>query len=225
MYPVDDPHSQANVRIRWYNENKIDLLLSPLYHEVQSWRKKLNGELLFLPHSVDIETFYPREKTIDASFLGETSKVSYPFRYKIAEYLSTSKEIKGYYHKRPGYGIYGRTIGEQLLKNYCSVLGNSKLFVFDVGIFKRPYLKFLEALASKALPLAPIPYDIKKYHLEPDLDFGIIDENNFKDKIRYYIDNEKERLEMTEHGYQKVLKYHSMDIRVKEFLKIVEERI
>jgi len=224
MYPVDDPHDSAEARIEWYNKNGITLLCSPLIHEVECWKPKLKGpELVFLPHSVRTDVFVPLAKVYDAAFLGETWTWCYPFRHKIKEFLKTTTDLKGLTRDRPAYSLYSAEEGERMRRQLAFDLGSSKMFIFDVSIWRRPYLKFLEALSCGALPLAPIPHDVEEYHLEPDKDFAVIDENNFPERIRWFLKNEEAREQMIEVGRGKVIQYHDMRIRVKEVIKKLEE--
>lgn len=48
-------------------------------------------------------------------------------------------------------------------------------------------------------------------------------EEDLKQKIVYYLENEKERKKIAQHGYETVKKQHSMQDRMKKMLQIVEE--
>ena len=61
-------------------------------------------------------------------------------------------------------------------------------------------------------------------HFEPGVDFDyFIDEEDMMRKIDYYLEHEEERRKIAKNGYEKVKKYHSYKIRLKEMFQIVEE--
>lgn len=61
-------------------------------------------------------------------------------------------------------------------------------------------------------------------HFEPGVDFDyFLDEEDMLRKIDYYLEHEEERKKIAKNGYEKVKKYHSYKIRLKEMFQIVEE--
>ena len=61
-------------------------------------------------------------------------------------------------------------------------------------------------------------------HFEPGVDFDyFLDEDDMMRKIDYYLEHEEERQKIAKNGYEKVKKYHSYKIRLKEMFQIVEE--
>jgi spore maturation protein CgeB len=61
-------------------------------------------------------------------------------------------------------------------------------------------------------------------HFEPGVDFDyFLDEDDMMRKIGYYLEHEEERQQIAKSGYEKVKKYHSYKIRLKEMFQIVEE--
>jgi len=73
--------------------------------------------------------------------------------------------------------------------------------------------------------LADTPLDSEDLHFKAGYNYVEINKEDFLDKIIYYLDNEKERKKITENAVTTTLKYHSMDIRVKQLLKYFNELI
>jgi len=222
VYPLVDHHVWVEEQIKWYNNSKIDFICSPLIHIFESWRKRLAGKLVFLPYSVRTDIYVPLPKKYDASFFGADSKRYYPFRWKIKKYLKTTKDINGFTHDRCSGDWFSSEKGEQIRRQSAYEYGVSRMFVFDNSIGNHPVLKFFESLSCEALPLAPVPYDVKAYNLEPDEDFVVVNGNNFIEKIKYFVKHEDERKRMAMRGRQKVLKYHGMRLRVKQLIEMLE---
>lgn len=62
-------------------------------------------------------------------------------------------------------------------------------------------------------------------HFEPGVDiecYGSLEE--LADKCAYYLEHEEERKQIAINGYEKVKKYHTYEIRIKEMLQIIESR-
>lgn len=61
-------------------------------------------------------------------------------------------------------------------------------------------------------------------HFEPGVDFDyFLDEEDLLRKIQYYLEHEEERKQIARNGYEKVKKYHTWGMRLKEIFRIVEE--
>lgn len=60
-------------------------------------------------------------------------------------------------------------------------------------------------------------------HFEPGVDFVYYEsEEDLIDKCRYYLSHEEERKQIAINGYEKICKYHTYEIRLKEMFEIAE---
>jgi len=55
------------------------------------------------------------------------------------------------------------------------------------------------------------------------VNFVEVDIDNYMEKVRYYLDNEKERRRIANNAYAMVRKYHSSDMRAKQLIGYLEE--
>jgi len=108
-------------------------------------------------------------------------------------------------------------------ESYVEALNKCKMLCFDGSSNRYSVTKYFECMATKTLALADTPMDAEDLHFKPDYNYVEINKDNFRDKILYYMDNEKERKRITENAYTDILKYHTLDIRVKQLLKYIEE--
>lgn len=83
----------------------------------------------------------------------------------------------------------------------------------------------LEAMACKTAVATDSPSSLESRHLIPDVNFIEITEQNFKQKIEYYLSHEEEREEIAKKGHETFLKYHTAEIRANELLKELERLI
>lgn len=223
-FQVEDVHRLKEKRIEIINRCKFDLLTSPLITELNSWRPRLNTPIHFIPHSANIDFYKPRfdKRELDVIFRGVAGRRVYPLRAKIVRFLQSAKHIKHGMKKRPPNGYKIMNAQEEWLE-YASALANSKMFMFGVGIYRKVLVKFWEGGACGTMIMANEPYDMKENHLIPNKNFVVINEKNFREKMRYYLEDKDERLRLVENMYQTTIKHHNTKKVVEEFIKVLKK--
>jgi spore maturation protein CgeB len=78
-------------------------------------------------------------------------------------------------------------------------------------------------MASKTLVCSSLPFDNLENYFVPDSNFVLINENDFVDKIIYYLEHEDERKKIVENAYEIIIKYHTSEIRAKQLVDIIVE--
>lgn len=223
LFQIEDVHRLREKRIKIINKRKFDLLTSPLITELEPWKPHLNTPIHFIPHSANTDFYKPRfdEREFDVIFRGATGQRIYPLRKRIVGFLESSKHVKHGWKKRPP-GDYKLMNAQEEWLEYATALANSKIFMFGVGIYRKALVKFWQGGACKTMIMADKPYDMKENHLIPDENFVVINENNFKEKMEYYLEDEDARLKIVENMYQTTMKHHNTEKIVEEFIKVLE---
>lgn len=177
---------------------------------------KYKCKFIFFPESVNINFFkdYGFPRTCDVFNSGSHSLTVYPLRSKIYRTLSRRPDINCCIHPRFAFNNW---------LNYAKAIANSKILITGLGLFHYTSARFTQAMASKTLVLAPQPFDSLDNHFIPDETFVEINENDFVEKVLYYLENETERNRIIHNAYKAVLKYHTCEIRSKELLNIIKE--
>lgn len=211
-------------RINYVNRNKIDMTLWGTHHIMNQHKKSLfKGHIAkWCPWSVNINIFrpYKRERMYDVAVLG--SMMYYPERQKIRETLSWRPDIRVFNRVRPGRGFHLDPKKELIHESYARAIARSKMLIFNAP--KGAALKkYYEGMACKTLVLAPIPTDAKKLHFGAERNFVAINENNFVEKVLFYLKNEKERKRIAMNGYRTVRKHHSCQVRAKQIIESMKE--
>lgn len=182
-----------------------------------------NG-IKWLPHHVNTAIFkdYRKEKDIDMLLMGATNPYYYPLRNEV---LLTYKNKNNFvYHPHPGYrNIKGEFNDVYVRELYAQEINRAKLFFTCNSIYGYTVLKYFEVLACNTLLLAPSSNEILELGLKPGVHFVEIDKNNFKDKAEYYLKNDKERIEISENGYNLVQKMHSTSMRTQQLTDMINE--
>jgi len=245
----DDPHNWLERQAKFMNKAKIDVMLmmnyGRWYGKLENYPKwwtnpwKLNSErpvkiyggkmpiadkyqrllnykckFINFPESVNINFFKDRNYNRDCDVFNSGSFVEsvYPFRCLIYRTLQKHPSIKNCI--RPSFGFTWH--------QYADMIARSKMLVDGGVAYGYTSQRFVQAMASKTLMLAPLPYDNVDNHFIPDYNFVEIDKNNFMDKILYYLRNEYERRRLIENAYQTILKYHTVEKRAKQLIGIIK---
>lgn len=170
------------------------------------------------------------EKEYDVAFLGSYRKRIYPLRHEIYNSLpSLCKEMKCKYllSDRPPGKTTERRIsdlsneGYFVGESYARALAKSKIFIFGNSIFDYPISKYFEVMGCRSLVMADKPQTATELHFESGYNYVEIDRTNWKEKLRYYLDNDDERERIARNGYNTVMKYHNSRVRAKQLVEFL----
>lgn len=195
---------------------------------------KLNSPIFPLTPSIEPSVFnmFNAERDIDAMFLGNATNYIYPLRNHIYNNLKSegiknkwktivrwSPKGKSFDRKKDEYLARGDIVGEK----YADYLSRTKCFLFGTSVFKYPLLKFFEGMASGCCVFSDLPLQWQMFHLKPGENMVLINEDNWQSKLKYYLDNEKERKKIALEGYRMTMREHTNDIRARQLVKFLEE--
>jgi len=215
---VSDPHYEPSRKMEYIRQNKIDLALFICKHSIRQFKDRINCSFGWLPWSVDTSVFreYGFERKYDVTSLGVVNRF-YPLRERILEILPKTAGMTFFTKKRPGN--WNLNPEKDLFReNYAKVLAQSKIFIFGTSIWNYPLAKFFEAMACNTLVMAPMPLNGEDLHFKPEFNFVEINEENFLEKIRYYLGHENERREIAKRGCETVKKYHTVTVRARQLV-------
>lgn len=200
----------------------------------QDVRRKIKVPNHFIPWSVDTNTFYPREKTIDVSFTGCTDNIVYPFRTKIYEELprvikrnNTNKSVTSIITTLPK-DFYGSRISQwKKAKNvyvgerYADLLGRSRISIFTSSIYRYPLLKYFEAMASGCCVLADDPACCGELDFWGN--FYPIIEDDWVKPFYYYLNAPDKSKRMGHKATRLIKTRHSHSVRADEFVRLLKK--
>ena len=207
---------------------------APKNFDQKIYLKKLKMHILHLPLSINPELFKPsnKPKKYDVAFLASHGSRVYPFRQLIWNKLpALAKEHRWEVIMRgkPQGGSLKRDINKYLEKGYivgpkyAETLALTKVFIFGLGRYKYPTMKFTEGMACRTCLMTDPPLTAKELHYIPDWNFVNINPKNWERKLVYYVSHDEEREGIARNGYDTVIKYHTNDIRAKQLLTFLEE--
>lgn len=188
---------------------------------------------LHFPWFTDERIYKPSdEKDYDVTFLGSYRKRIYPLRYDIYTNLPKLCKENGYRYllgDRPPGRTPERNIsdlskeGYFVGKGYADVVARSKIFIFGNSIFDYPVSKYFEVMGSGTLVMADKPQMERELHFESGYNYVEVDLSNWKEKLRYYLENDDERERIARNGYETVMKYHNSRVRAKQLVDFLKK--
>ncbi len=197
------------------------VILKKLWHELGL------KNAFYMAHSAEPmpDPFTGRKDKYNVSFIGQYSK-QYPNREK---YLLAIKDLgvniwgTDGWLKTPLKDYFrGSSIGDQRYEIYS----HSKI-VLDInwailpvdGLSNRSF----EVMGCGAMFMTDhVRADIKHAYKEGEEVILFKDENELRDKIVYYLNNDKEREKIARAGYQKVISVHTYDNRIQQLLDTIK---
>ena len=200
---------------RFLKENNYDIFFVTSTSNQSAFKESLNTDMVFvLPFSVDIERYKNKnlKKNYDVMATFTTRPDVYPNRAEIQRVVK-QMNIKTFTK---------RTIHNQ----YIDAINKSKIFIISNNFNSRLSMKYTEAMACGTFVLADEPEDLELQGFKNGehlvLYKGIDD---LKEKILYYLKNEKERIDIAKNGMSFVRKYHSCSKRCRQFTKIIKREL
>ena len=201
--------------------------------------KQLKTKAIFWPPSVEPSYFKPideSEKKYDVTMIGTVGNI-YPLRQKIDQGLPQLAKENNWnmlLRRPPSTNKINRPYRVDIQKildkpelrkkwllgeDYVKALAESKVFIFGTSVFRYPSPKFFEAMGSGACVLADRPFHMEDMHFEPDWNFVEINPENWKEKLEHILDDDQLRETIARRGYETMMKYHTNEVRVKEFIE------
>ncbi|SDC38862.1 glycosyltransferase [Shouchella lonarensis] len=235
---VYDVHWKQTAKKMFFLKNNFDLIFSVSKNPFLAVFPELASKFRWLPWAINPAIFKDWKQKKDIlylltglvystdpdwrSYAQQARKGRYLFRETV---LSKMKNEPGFvFHPHPGHLTSDKNA--LVNKNYAKQINRAHIF-FTCGARvpkagKYPVQKFFEAPACKTLLLAEPNEDIRDLGFIDGVNYVACDTNDFYNKARYYIDNERERKKITEAGYQLIRHNHTNNIRAKQFVRIVQ---
>lgn len=230
---VADPCIDLVSDVEFAERYKFDLLLAFYWGDgiAEEYKRRTKIPVEWLPLSTNVEMLKAERKRIYDCFLsGCINEHIYPLRTKIYNYLKTAN-LRSFLN--PIINAESRLVDEGFpWKSYFEKVQQSKIFTFSSPqlcchghYWQYSISKYYEAMACETLIIANKPTDAKALHFRPDYNFVEVNETNFKEKIAYYLEDEKERKRIVKNARKTVEKYHSSRLRAKQLMGILEKHL
>lgn len=217
--------------IEYIKPENVDLIVKnyDVRNDTQ-WGKKLiesDVPIEWLPFSIDPEIFHDmsQPKIYDVINLGARTNQNYPFRWIIDEILMNQEEIKYYKRYKDTKGVYG--------VNYAKLINQSRIMATDCSTYRFAVQKMFETMACNTLLICNTPRSAKELGFKPGVNYvhwghepkqaSDVDDEMVMNTIKYYLDDPDESAKIALKGHELVHSKHTHEVRMKEFLNILEK--
>lgn len=183
----------------------------------------LGDKAHWFPWSVNTDRYHPRDKKkYDVAFLGDVTD-NYPLHKMLCD---------GIYHVARGFKVLcnGPTYCNSKPEHdyikgdeYSEALGSTRILIFGCSKYHYPPLKLFEGGASGCLLMCDSPSMIEELGFMSRVTYTEIAAYNWEDGLRFFLEHPKEARKISEPCMGMVRKYHSHDVRAKQFLQILKE--
>lgn len=220
---VNDVHRFTSLRRNYITKNNIPYLFTVVRDKFIETYPEFENKMEWFPHFVNIELCkdYGLEKDINLLMMGAVNDF-YPLRQNIIRSYEGNADFV--YHNHPGYRSFSENEEDRnfIGQMYAKELNRAKILFTCPSILNYPVIKYFEALACKALLLAPTFQELEDLGFIPGFHFVPIDEHNFKEKAAYFLANETERQKIVDQGYHFIQQRHSVKLRTEQLVKKIE---
>ncbi|MFC7394380.1 glycosyltransferase [Scopulibacillus cellulosilyticus] len=187
---------------------------------------EFQDRMIWFPHHVPDSIFkdYSLPKTTDILMSGALWPHIYPFRNKMYQVLKSHPQFK--YIPHPGYQDVNEQNSDIFVgERYAKLINQSKIFLTCDSAEHFALLKYYEVLASGTLLLAPSNPELQELGFEDGKTIVEINEENFMEKIQFYLQHDHERELIVKQGLNMVKERHTTAKRVQEILGHIQNII
>ncbi|MDP4552070.1 glycosyltransferase [Alkalihalobacillus macyae] len=221
---MHDLHYKVSQRKRFIVKENIQHIFSIYRDPFLRWYPEFEERMTWFPFHVPKEIFkdYKLTKVYNWLMMGAMDEKYYPLRDKMKDTMKTNEGFLHYQH--PGYGIIDKGDGGILAgEAYAREINRAKMFLTCDSTLHLPLLKYFEVLACNTLLLAPGNQELGDLGFDDGETFVSVNEDNFKEKAYYYLNNEKERIRIAKNGFHKVRDQHSTEVRASQLIKYMKD--
>ncbi len=178
--------------------------------------------------------FYPFHIKNFTRLFNMLFKDDYPLRSYVDKKLRKQNAINYFTKPHPGRYLgfdYSKeykdleTAPYLIGKNFARALSSSKIIVVGSSRWKLPLQKMFQTMACKTLVITQEPHGVKELNFVDGWNYVHATRKDVMEKIDYYLKHENEREEIAQNGYETILKYHTMETRVSNFVKRLKELV
>ena len=108
---------------------------------------------------------------------------------------------------------------EKVFLDYMSSVFSKSKIVFNNAIKNDLNMRVFETMSTGSFLLTDKAVGLEELFVDKE-DLGIYEDDNILEKIKYYLEHEKEREEIAKHGQKLVLNAHTYEHRCNELIKV-----
>jgi len=175
------------------------------------------------PRCVDKECYkdYGLEKEQDVITVGAMWHF-YPLRVQMHNVLQRHHASLGIRYKNYPHCGVNFSHSTFVREEYAKAINKSKMLASCGGRYNLAMNKIFESMGCGTVYVGEKPWGAEELHMEDGFNYVAVDSGNFMDKIKYYMDKPDELKEIGNNAKETFEKYHHIDARAKDFVKLLE---
>ena len=217
---IENPWLQA----RWAEKQKWDIIFTRYILPFSKYHSALEkiSKICWMPHCISFDMFkdYGKKKDIDVLMTGYHMDIFYPYRDKAYKILKDKKYFKEVIRPEE---TPKHTKKWPVGKDFSKLLNSSKINITGGSIFNYPILKYMEIASSKSLIFSNFFEELGMLGFEPDVNMVEMDFDNLESQVEWWLEHDNEREEIIENAYRIVKEKHTVQIRVNQIVKEMED--
>lgn len=219
-----DPWSNLDIKARFTKENCSAVILDSGLPDCQVWGDHWKDFPATLLHAgINTKVFYDMKlsRPWDVGRFGAINSTYYPIRGFMHNLLLRNKKTISSLTPERGHPPVDTVAGYVKSINQCKTcLCTGEMYQVTGTRIDLLTHKYLETMACNTLCLGPLPIDAPELHFEDGVNIIQVTMKDFLRKVRYYLDNEEERLTIAKRGYNTIQKWHTIERRASKFVEL-----
>lgn len=229
MDTVERPLSERRQEIV---DNKFDLVIAHHKNEMEYPEfQSLPCKMVNISHCAEKTIFkdYQLRKNTDVLLVGQIQQQRYPLRYRLSNLILKMRVDKQLYSYRmgilshPGGRIKDANSNQEAIR-FAKKINSAKICLTCSGVYRCRYGKYAEIPACRSLLVADLPDEDHEFF---EQFMAVIDskesDEEIMEKIVYYLENEEERIRLTDIGYTLTQKQFTQEHYAQRFLQAVRD--
>ena len=228
---LNKEYKKLDKKLQFIRDNAIRLVFT-VHHHYDRWQEQTGVPFIHFPFAVDPELFndYAERKRYSLGFSGSLHEQWTDVRQRVKNQLFLRWPIKAprYWRTRILWLEGSRVPGFRLPRgeHYARLINRSRMWLATPSAVDLVGTRFYEVMAAKTLLFCSRSAAYEglfedKTHcvmFDPDL-------SDFDDTLFYYLNHEDERGAIVEAAYAHVLKNHTWERRIEQFIDTFRKRI
>jgi len=224
-YNRENPQENPYLMVEIAKKQHWDIIFHRFKYPIMEWFPELaeTSKLVWMPHCIDFNVFndWGLDKKYDVLMSGWHFPEYYPYRNKAHEML---KDCDFYTEiERPPETGQKDNTRWPVADEFSKVLNQSKICITDGLKHNYVILKYYEMAASRTCIFSNWFDELADVGFEPNKNMVVMDFDNLKGQIQWWLENDKERERISSNAYDLIVSRHAADLRAKELLKTCED--
>lgn len=185
-----------------------------------------NIEFVGYPRCVDRNCYkdYGLPKEQDVITVGAMHNF-YPLRVNMHRQLQANSAQLGIKYKNYSHCGVNFSHSDFVREKYAQAINRSKMLASCGGRYHLAFNKIFESMGCGTMYVGEKPYGEKELHFEDGYNYVAVTNDNFVEKVQYYLNNENEMNSIIQNAKDTFEKYHHIDARAKDFVDLLGEII